>query len=323
MARLRKPISPENSFTELPSSAQRACRSSPRKTVPESTPARQLRYTWQEKTEDSFLVPKIPASLALNDSPKKQRVLRPVASNSRLLRKLSNESLATPDRKERLRPAKSNTGLSYARSLARTVAKSKGDLGRFQQEKKIEHQFEETVLDENEDLDESLWCGDEEDDTREKEQEEEEVAVSEVEQDIENEGEKVDEDEDEDDDDIVDVRNRRTQTRRRIVESDSESESEDEDIPTTKVRNMRLENPDSESESDSEQADELPTKNSAPQNTNNSISNWAQDVVDLTSSPDAPSSFAVPSQTRMRTSSFASVTRPTSSYSIDGPGVVQ
>lgn len=136
--------------------------------------------------------------------------------------------------------------------------------------------------------------------------------ATETEEDVESES--VDEDEDEDEDDIVDVRNRRTQTRRRIVESDSESE--EEDIPLSRFQNISLGKADSELDSDSHQVAEDPHTKSS-QKANHSISNWAQEVVDLTSSPAGPSS------TRMRTSSFASTTRPTSSYSVDGPGIVQ
>ncbi|KAH7138277.1 SprT-like family-domain-containing protein [Dendryphion nanum] len=308
MARLRKASSPTEPFIEPPATTQRTRRTSPRKADPESPSKRELRYTWQDNAEDSFLVPKIPASLALSESPKKQRILRPVASNSRLLRKLSNESLATPDRKERIRPADRRTGLLYARSLARTVAKSKGNSGKEIPEKKIEQLFEETVLDENEDPDQSLWCGDEEDDVEDKKEAEAEVGKIE--------DDEV-EDEDEDEDPIVDLRNRRRQPQRRIVESDSGSDSDEEDLPVTKLKDILLVEPTSKSIDDT-----LPTKSTVRQG-DSAISNWAQDVVDLTSSPEAPSLSVIPGQTRMRTASFASSNRPTSSYSVDGPGIMQ
>lgn len=333
MARLRKPVSPtESSFIDLPTTTQR---SSPHKLAPESssTPARQLRYTWQDKPEETFLVPKIPASLALNantsstiSSPRKQRILRPVASNSRLLRKLSNESLATPDRKERLRPANAKSGLSYARSLARTVAKRQGDFGG-----RIEGSFVETttVVDgdmgevevEEEDLELSTFCGEEgEGDTVEIEQiiEEEVLVREEEEEHINSETDGSDEDED----DIVDVRHRRTQTtRRRVVESDSEPEEEDD--LAAQLQNIRLENAGSESDSQPEKATVLPPKKSTPQKSNSSISNWAQEVVNLTDSPDVPLYPVLPSQTTSEHTSFTSTTRPTSSYSDDGPGIIQ
>ena len=85
MARLRKPSPTEQAIFLPPASGAtaRTTRSSPRKNVTESPSTRKLRYTSsQDSDEDSFLVPKAPA----NHSPvRRQRVLRPMASNASLV----------------------------------------------------------------------------------------------------------------------------------------------------------------------------------------------------------------------------------------------
>ena len=153
MARLRKP-SPNEPSIFMPPSETRASRSSPRKAT--------LRYASSQEDDSSILVPKrsrrtaqdisisqdeehsfrIPSIATPKDtiSPRKQRVLRPVESNGRLLRKLSDESLASPEKKQRERRVRSGTtdtdvgnrnGLMYAKSLARSVVNKQNKKGKI------------------------------------------------------------------------------------------------------------------------------------------------------------------------------------------------
>lgn len=303
MARLRKAGGPEPPTIFMPASATpRGTRSSPRKALTESPSKRELRYTSSQDAEDSFLVPKF----STGDTPaRKQRVLRPVESNSRLLRKLSDDSLATPERRERrerLDNRESALRFSYSKSLARTVAK------RPAKEKRIEIEVEETVVDEKDDeMDQSLWCGDEEEameENKENVPEPEPQPELETEPEIEEDHESESENEDEDDEPVLTRRPRQRQARRII--SDSESDS-DED-----AYHSAADEPDPVPE----MPPPLTSMRPPFRKGRGTISNWAQDVVDLTGSPEPPS-FAVESSVRARTGSFAASDRPTSSASND------
>ena len=207
-------------------------RSSPRKpkTVPESPSTRELRYSSQN-TEDSYLVPK---SNGETSPVRKQRVLRPVASNSRLLRKLSDESLAaTPDRNERRRERGrervgdvdafgslgSGVGGLYAKTLAKSVArKQRGkrlDIGIEMDMSSMSVREQETVLDTEEEK--SIFCDD-----VDRESNKENV----------DDGMEDDDDVDEDDEEpVVNVRQRRTgpHARRNIIVSSEDEDSDDDE----------------------------------------------------------------------------------------------
>ncbi|KAF2175547.1 hypothetical protein K469DRAFT_646867 [Zopfia rhizophila CBS 207.26] len=248
MARLRK-ASPTDPAMAFPAPANPK-RSSPRKTIRESPSKRELRYTSQDP-EDSFLVPKVPSG----DTPvRKQRTLKPVSLNTTLLRKLSTESLASPEKSSRRTNRDDRLGYMYSRSLARTVVKSQQKKGR--EEKKIEVAVgEETALDENEEPDQSLWCGDEGDEVN-AENEAEGIQQEQEEE----------EEEEEDEDPIVDVKNRRRQLQSQAIKADAQPEMPP---PLTCMK--------------------LPHRKA-----HSMISNWAQEVIDLTSSPEPPASFVLP-----------------------------
>lgn len=149
-----------------------------------------------------------------------------------------------------------------------------------------------TVVDETvigEEVEKSILCGDEGGDKEN---------VQEAE---------VDDENDDDDDPVVDVRNRRRQPQTRHVLSDSEDDNDDEeDFVACRSRQTTVEMP-------------PPLTSTRPpfRKGNSTISNWAQEVVDLTSSPEPPASFVLPPPARARTASFAASSRPTSSASND------
>lgn len=370
MARLRKAVSPtEPSILFPPSTEPRATRSSPRKSQRESPSKRELRYTSQD-SEESILVPKLPA--AQSEAPRKQRILRPVGGNGRLLKKkISNESIASSDRKERLTRERDNgLGYLYSRSLARTVAKREIAQGKPIADKNIEIPaqrkaqkitaekpvLEETALDEDEsEVDQSLWCGDEEGseepkaepEGQEHEDVEEDVMDDETEEDGDGDeaalGFAVEEDEfeeEEDDDPVVDVRTRRRQVwaqpkqRRQVEETDEEPE---EDLAQINAQRQQLqadqqlqdecaeEKQEPESQPEPQPAEEMPPplKSLRPPHRKgrSTISNWAGDVIDLTSSPEPPASFILPPPSRP--ASFAAMSRPTTSSSNDEAAVHQ
>ncbi|KAF2031858.1 hypothetical protein EK21DRAFT_62116 [Setomelanomma holmii] len=322
----------------MPPSATKATRSSPRKAtraqytkssdeetsvlLPKAL-SRSLRYTAASQgLDNSFLVPKsATASDAL--TPRKQRVLRPVESNSRLLRKLSDESLASPEKKQRRRRVRSGTTdtdvgkktrLMYARTLAKSVVKKQASRAKIdvlgfeevaapgQKSLSRETQTQEEVL-EAEEAETSLWCGDEE-------------GVQEIE------GAPVVEisDGDQDEDPVVDVKWRRQRPQSRRIESDLD-EDEDEDV-MPKLRDRKsstsLDQPRHATSEPVASGDALPNTSMRPPHRkgHSTISNWAQEVIDLTDSPEAPSSFALPPlppPSRVRTASFASSRPQTSS----------
>ena len=347
MARLRKPSPLESSiFLQEPTQTQPTL-SSPRKAV------REVSYiiSSDEDEENIPLRPKPskrdlgdPSSIFQDDSfytsrshaspstltltPRRQRILRPVESNSRLLRKLSDESLASPEKRpgseRRARRERNGThevdidirrkrNLMYAKSLARSVAgrelkkaSSRIDVlddtelrspGKVRREKK-EVTIEVEEVEPEPEHETSILCGDEEDVAQEVE--EQQVETNKIEQPTSEE-----QDEEDDDDIVLPVRsgNRRPQRR---VDSDSESEYEE----------AAAEEEQEPEEEQSEEPQPLVSTRSPHRNGHSTISNWAQEVIDLTDSPEAPDPFVLPESTRARSSSFA-VSRPTTS-SLDG-----
>jgi predicted SprT family Zn-dependent metalloprotease len=322
----------------LPPSVDRAIRSSPRKAT--------LRYASSEEEDSSTLVPKIsrraardvsslqdnedsfriPKPITTSDTltPRKQRVLRPVESNSRLLRKLSDESLASPEKKQRERRVRSATTdtdvgkrnrLLYAKSLARSVVNKQAQKGRIDvvgeieaqeasqrsRSKEAERKEEVLEVDADEEAETSLWCGDEEAETQA-----EAVAP-------------IQETSDEaDDEPVVDARSRRRQPQNRRVVSDSDEEEESEmdaPQPVNHFHHPSYKIPDFKPVQSPTQGPANLTSMRPPHRKGHStISNWAQEVIDLTDSPEAPASIALPPSTQARSSSLVS-SRPTTSES--------
>jgi predicted SprT family Zn-dependent metalloprotease len=277
-----------------------------------------------QDTEPSFRIPK-PATTSDALTPRKQRVLRPVESNSRLLKKLSDDSLASPEKKQRERRVRSGTtdtdvgkrnGLLYAKSLARSVVSKQAQKGRInvvgeaeaqeasqRPRSKVREQKEEVVdVEEDEEAETSLWCGDEEAET----QEGEVAPVEEI-------------SDEEDDEPVVDARNRRRQPQNRRVVSDSDEEAESEmsaPQPVNHFRQPPFKIPDLKPVQLPMQEPANLTSTRPPHRKGHStISNWAQEVIDLTDSPEAPASFVLPPPTHARSSSFAASSRSTTSES--------
>jgi hypothetical protein len=282
-------------------------------------------------------------------------VLRPVASNSRLLRRLSGESVRSPE-KRTVRGRDLDGGSRYSRDLARVVGR-RGKSGRIEGKidmekevdgesaidmkrlaEKMERTFVETetevgtqieeTLNEEEELDQSLLCGDEEDIEEAvvldaEEDEELEVVSKEL---VETEAEKEDEEDDDDDDDdpVVTNRSPRKVLRRRIVESDTEDEDEDDDpivVNTNRNRQVPLQ---AQAKTVEPEPDLAPLTSTRPpfRKGHSAISNWAQEVIDLTESPEPSESFVlpvVPSRLPLAQPLLPSVStsRPTSSGSSD------
>lgn len=345
MARLRKP-----SPLEAPVSMQqpldtRARRSSPRKAVrdvsymlsssedEENVPLRpkaskrDLGDPSSIFQEDSFYTSKSHASSSiLSLTPRRQRILRPVESNSRLLRKLSDESLRSPEKRpgseRRARRERCATedvemdvgrkrSLMFAKSLARSVAgrelkkassridvlgdselrvPSKPETDR----KEAAVEVEEIELEPEEET--SILCGDKEDVAQEAEEHQVETN---------DEGPASEEQEDEEEDEVVLPVRSRQRRPQRLIESDSESEYADADAEEEQEREALQ----------PEEPQPLVSMRPPHRKGHSTISNWAQEVIDLTESPPkAPESFVLPESTRARSSSFA-VSRPATSSS--------
>jgi hypothetical protein len=314
MARLRNPSTATEPPVFLrPTSASRTTRSSPRKAVPELPSTRELRYS-SSQSPDEFLVPKETSPL------RKQRVLRPVASNSRLLRKLSDESLAaTPDKKERRgrereKDVGSGFGLGvgvgglYSKALAKSmVRKKQGKRDAVDYNIPKRNDVEQViVLEDDEDAEKSILC--DEVGTDEKDAEDEE-----------DEDENEDEDEDDDDEPVISMRDRCRQPQTRRVISSSEEDSDEEDVDEDILRS-------SPHKASTQKTERVLVTDMPPPLTSlrppfrkghSQVSNWAQNVIDLTSSPEAPSSFAIIPPLRSRTTSFAASSGTTTSASND------
>ncbi|KAF2827718.1 hypothetical protein CC86DRAFT_349463 [Ophiobolus disseminans] len=330
MARLRKPSPNEpTTFMPNPIRATRATRSSPRKTtrthsissadeenvtlVPKSS-KREPRYANAsvqdvEKSLDGLSKAATSDALTL----RKQRVLRPVESNSRLLRKMSDESLASPEKRQRERRVRSGTmdtdvgkktNLLYAKTLAKSVVKkqaSRAKIDVVEEEEVRESSLRkdttrEDPMEVEEDAETSLWCGDEEATPQDKE----DVLVVEM-------------SDDEDEGPVVHVRQRRKRVQTRLVQSDSDFEVCKEHKNVEEQQDVAVKDP-----------QPLTSMRLPHRKGHSTISNWAQQVIDLTSSPEAPASFAAPPlapSTRMRSASFAS-SRPQTASSNGGLAIL-
>jgi hypothetical protein len=226
-------------------------------------------------------------------------VLRPMASNASLARRPSTESLrslaATPDKDRRprrpLREGGSAANYHYSKTLAKTVARKRGPLNFARSE------VGETVVDEN-DVERSILCGDD-DDPNEVDKENAPQVDEESEDDA-------------DEEPVVAARRRPEQPRaRRTVVSDSE---EDEDVFDDAVMSQHTQAPIPEPTwKPSMDMPPPPLASNRPpfRKGHSIISNWAQDVIDLTSSP-VPSVFGLPPPARARTASFAASSRASS-----------
>lgn len=246
-------------------------------------------------------------------------------SNSRLLRKLSDESLASPEKKQRERRVRSGTtdtdvgkrgGLLYAKSLAKSVVNKRVQRSNLQdvevadveeiaavprpsveEEAQVEMQDEEA----DEEAETSLWCGDEH-----HTQEEDDI--------MKDEGSSED-----DEDPIITLKHRRRQPpARRVVSDSDEDESEDQEEGfeiEEPVQEPSFKLPERKLARSVKEEQHMLTSMPPPHKMDHSpVSNWEQEVIDLTDSPNAPSSFVLPPPDRMRSASFAS-SRPTSSAS--------
>ena len=147
----------------------------------------------------------------------------------------------------------------------------------------------------------SLWCGDEEAKTQQ------EVAEPVLDN----------SEETEDEDVVVDTRNRRRQPRaRRIVSDSEEDESEmSEPQPAAYFRQPKLNVPELKPTAPTQKSANITSMRPLHRKGSSTISNWAQEVIDLSDSPEAPTSFVLSQPTHVRSSSFAATSRPTSSAS--------
>ena len=369
MARLRKPSPLEPSPLFQQPNHTRATRSSPRKAVREVSyiissdedEANEENIPLRPKPskrdlgdpssifqDDSFYTSRShasPSASTLMLTPRRQRILRPVESNSRLLRKLSDESLASPEkalgseRRERRERSDAQLGegrkrnLMYAKSLARSVAgremrkKGEGLDNSELRPRKTKAEKREVAVEVHEvdpepesepepepEEETSILCGDEEDVAKETEEQQVELLDIEEPTSKEQEEEQDEHEEDEEDDDIVlPVRSSHRRPQRRI---DSDSESEYEDAAAEEESEVEQE-PEAEQEPEEEQAEgpqPLVSMRPPHRKGHSTISSWAQEVIDLTDSPKTPDSCMLPESTRARSSSFA-VSRPTTSSS--------
>lgn len=249
-------------------------------------------------------------------------------SNSRLMRKMSDESLASPEKKrrerrERIQVTEDHIGTKsrqlYAKTLAKSIfkepaRKSKMDLATDERLRDIPvesvEREEDTQMEEvQEDVETSVWCGDAED------QEEKDPSP---------EAEPSDE---EDDGPVVHIRQHRQRIPARRIVSDSDSDDSFE-TPRSEFAHSSAGRSDPQvlpkaiKEEPAQENHKTLTSMRPPHRKGHStISNWAQEVIDLTSSPELTNSFvppALPEPTRMRSASFASSRPETSSSSHGG-----
>jgi hypothetical protein len=329
MARLRKPSPMDIVFT-APSDTKPK-RSSPRKAahdvsyimsddedenlsfIPKST-RRGHRYATSQDIDDSFQVPRMSA-IPEPMTPRRQRALRPVESNNRLLRKLSDDTLASPEKSKRRVRSRSpgaedlerKKNLMYARRLARSVVKKQGVKGRIDvigaaevlasTPSKKEEEVTEVEVEVEDEMETSLLCGDADD-----------MAQEQANNNF--------------DDGSSHERSSESPSTEEL--SAGESDDDDDDEPVVAVRPqqrrpqiIRIEDSESESDEDPSKEKQQPlTSTQTPPRKAKSPTSNSGEVIDLTNSPEAPSSFDIP-LTHTRTTSFAS-SRPTTSGS-DAP----
>ena len=294
---------------------------------------------YTSRTHDS------PSVIAL--SPRKQRTLRPIESSSQLLEEPIHEGLASPGKKygSEKRPRRERSGtyerdvdvgrkrnLMYARSLARSLggkqlkkASSKIDvLGEVDLRSQTKANKEDERLDiemqevNSEPQDEtSILCGDDAGVTEEKDEQQIEMDDSTDSESDQHQAASEDQvvdsgDEDGDDDVVVPMRSRQRRPQRRI-ESDSESEYEEEEPAEIVEEGKRQQEQEQEH---SEEPQPLVSMRPPHKKGHSTISNWAQEVIDLTDEPENPNASVPSEAARARSSSFA-MSRPGTSASND------
>ena len=206
----------------------------------------------------------------------------------------------------------------YAKSLARSVvnkqtrkptiqvvAEPEAQVAIERSRSRDQESKEEAVeVEEDERVEEeetSLWCGDEEAETQQ------EVAEPVLDN----------SEETEDEDAVVDTRNRQRQPRARRIVSDSEEDETEmsEPQPAAYFRQPELKVPELKPTAPTQKPANITSMRPPHRKGNSTISNWAQEVIDLSDSPEAPASFILSQPTHVRSSSFAASSRPTSSAS--------
>jgi predicted SprT family Zn-dependent metalloprotease len=204
-----------------------------------------------------------------------------------------------------------NTRLQYAKTLAKSVVKkqiSRAQINVVEEADLHEavgnvsisrHNEPEDVLEveAEEEAETSLLCGDEDDVFQDKE------AVPEVET------------SDEEDDPVVHVRQRRQRLQTRRIASDSDDESEDAEPEVRKTSGASSKEQLQQTAVVEPQS--LTSMRPPHRKGHSTISNWAQEVIDLSSSPDQTKPPTLPPPNRMRSASLAS-SRPQTSESHAG-----
>jgi predicted SprT family Zn-dependent metalloprotease len=204
-----------------------------------------------------------------------------------------------------------NTRLQYAKTLAKSVVKkqiSRAQINVVEEADLHEavgnvsisrHNEPEDVLEveAEKEAETSLLCGDEDDVFQDKE------AVPEVET------------SDEEDDPVVHVRQRRQRLQTRRIASDSDDESEDAEPEVRKTSGASSKEQLQQTAVVEPQS--LTSMRPPHRKGHSTISNWAQEVIDLSSSPDQTKPPTLPPPNRMRSASLAS-SRPQTSESHAG-----
>lgn len=363
MARLRKPAALEPSAVLQQPNQARPRRSSPRKAVrevsyvipsddEENVPLRPKlsKHDFTELSsifqDDTFFTATSNVNLSeIASTPRRQRTLRPIESNSRLLKKFEDESFVSSEKKTgserraRLEMQGSpeageaidrKRNLMYSRSLARSVAgrspkksSSNTDIhGHFnwkelkkagrQQAKSVKSQnnVREDSLEPEEET--SILCGDEADIAQEVEEQQvetsDDVSHTPDEQQV-----SSDRHDSEDDDVIFPIRRIKGRRPQRCVESSSESELEEE-LSAEGRDNIQPEKGPERKEWNPEEPKPLSSMRPPHWKEHGAILNWVPEVIDLTRSPQSSDSCVLPGPTRARSSSFA-VSRPATSSS--------
>jgi hypothetical protein len=291
---------------------------------------------YTSRTHDS------PSVVAL--TPRKQRTLRPIETNNQLLEEPIHEGLASPGKKygSEKRPRRERSGtyerdvdvgrkrnLMYARSLARSLggkqlkkASSKIDvLGEVnllsptkadKGDERPDIEMQEVNSDPEDET--SILCGDDAGVNEEKDEQQIEMDDSTDHESDEHQATSEDQvvDSDDEDDVVVPVRSRQRRPQRRI-ESDSESEYEEEEPAEVIEEEKRQQEQEQEG---LEEPQPLVSMRPPHRKGYSTISNWAQEVIDLTDEPELPNACVLPEAARARSSSFA-MSRPETSASND------
>lgn len=291
--------------------------------------------------DDTFYTSKSttsPSVLAL--TPRRQRTLRPIESNSRLPLKLNMESFGSPEkrpaseRKLRLerggspeiaRDIDRKRNLMYSRSLARSIA------GKGRKKTSAKNDFSSSIaLTETErgrrqpikggiviqefglepEHATSILCGDHAGDAQEAQQQQ--LETKEDAYRTSDEQHTSSDDQESDDEDVVLPVRAGQRRQQRCIDSSSESEYGEE---------MTGDSDDDDDDDDENRQDEAteepqPLLSMRPPHRkgHSTISDWAQEIVDLAHSPEAPDSHVLPEPARARSSSFAA-SRPATSSS--------